>query len=272
MTSTSTVQLFEKASHALKYSKYRPVYPKSVVDTLLAYLSRLGCSQELVIDVGCGSGQSTFHLEAHFKRCTGVDISKAQIKAAQEKAKMRQNCNVSFAVGKATELPAEENTVDLVTIAQAWHWLPDHNKFYAECKRVLKPQGCLAVYGYGNVELANPAANDIVRNFYSKTLEGCWHSERQHIDNEYHEVKLPFNKTESYNTKMFKEMALTDFIGYVSSWSGYEKYCELHPENSELADMEVQIRSQLSVGKECTHEVKVDMHFPMFIILGQNTS
>ena len=268
----TTIHLFEKVSHALKYSKYRPVYPKSVVDTLLAYLARLGCSRELAIDVGCGSGQSTFHLEACFNKCIGVDISGAQIEAAREKAKMRPETSITFTVGKATELPAEENTVDLVTIAQAWHWLPDHHRFYEECKRVLKPQGCLAVYGYGNVELVNPAANVVVRNFYNSTLKGCWHSERRHIDSEYAEVNLPFRKTERHNLKMIKEMALTDFIGYVSSWSGYEKYCELHPENTELADMEVQLRSELAAGKEHAEEIQVNMHFPIFIILGQNNS
>ena len=65
---------------------------------------------------------------------------------------------------------------------------------------------------------------------------------------------------------MIKEMALTDCIGYVSSWSGYEKYCELYLENTELADMEVQLRS------EHAEETEVHKHFPIFIILGQNNS
>ena len=98
---------------------------------------------------GCGSGQGTFQLLEHFKQCLGIDISRAQVKEAQEKASsMEVKENVMFLVGDAAELPVESGTVDLVTAAAAWHWFPDKNKFYSECKRVLKQNGCLAVYSY----------------------------------------------------------------------------------------------------------------------------
>ena len=266
----ASIELFEKASHALKYSKYRPTYPTSLVDLLLGYISRRGASQDVVIDVGCGSGQSTFQLEDHFSRCIGVDISSAQIKEAREKARNRSRDNVTFMVGGATEIPVEANSVDLVTIAQAWHWLPDPSLFYSECKRVLKPNGCLAVYGYGNVHLRNDSANAFVKDFYVNTLNGCWHSERRHIDDEYSEVTLPFSNTERHDLVMSRETSLSDFIGYVSSWSAYEKYCELNPENTALSDMEAKIKAELTGENVCSsNDVKIDMSFPLFVILGQ---
>lgn len=42
----------------------------------------------------------------------------------------------------------DNETVDLITVGQALHWL-DVSKFYKEVERVLKKKGILAVYGYG---------------------------------------------------------------------------------------------------------------------------
>lgn len=39
---------------------------------------------ELVVDVGCGSGQGTRFLAAHFKKVVGTDISEAQIQEARD--------------------------------------------------------------------------------------------------------------------------------------------------------------------------------------------
>ena len=38
------------------------------------------------MDIGCGSGQSTFGLAPHFKKVLGLDISEAQIAEAKKKA------------------------------------------------------------------------------------------------------------------------------------------------------------------------------------------
>lgn len=39
---------------------------------------------ELVVDVGCGSGQGTRFLGEHFKKVVGTDISEAQIQEARD--------------------------------------------------------------------------------------------------------------------------------------------------------------------------------------------
>lgn len=44
-------------------------------------------------------------------------------------------------------MPVENNSIDLVTIAQAIHWV-NREKFYGECSRILKRNGVLALIGY----------------------------------------------------------------------------------------------------------------------------
>jgi ubiquinone/menaquinone biosynthesis C-methylase UbiE len=41
----------------------------------------------MAVDVGCGTGQSTFNLAPYFKRVLGIDYSDSQIKQAIKAAK-----------------------------------------------------------------------------------------------------------------------------------------------------------------------------------------
>ena len=262
------VRLFEEVTHAQLYSKYRPTYPRAVLDIISSFISKHGGGFGTVVDVGCGSGQSTFYLGGLFQRCVGIDISKAQVENAQRQCQENVQ-NVEFKVGDVSNLPVESETVDVVTCAQAWHWLNPAD-LYRECNRVLKPKGCLVVYGYGNVELTNKDCNRLVSNFYSSTLKGCWHQGRLHIDNLYKDVKLPYKVTERHDLSMHHVMSLPGFIGYVSSWSGYQTYCERNPGNTMLTDLQEGIKAVLEgTDLDRDQEAKVEMRFPVFVIMGQ---
>lgn len=266
----TTVRLFEEASHVTAYSKFRPTYPRALLEMVSSYILKNGGQMDVVVDVGCGSGQSTFYLQDTFKQCIGVDISKAQIREALKKCDERGCKNVRFMEGNALELPLESSSADVVTVAQAWHWMPDVEKFYSECKRVLKPRGCIAVYGYGNVRMLNDSCNALVRNFYCNTLQGHWHKERAHIDNEYIKVALPFGSVERHDIEMEKRFSLDDFIGYLSSWSGYQQYCKVNPGNKTLEDLCCNLAELLSSSEESSKsEVWLETKFPVFAILGQ---
>jgi len=47
----------------------------------------------------------------------------------------------------AEKLPVEENSVTLIQVATALHWL-NYEKFYRECDRVLVPGGVIAAFSY----------------------------------------------------------------------------------------------------------------------------
>lgn len=260
------IRLFEEASHARIYSQFRPSYPKAVLELITSFASRHGGSTELAVDVACGSGQSTFYLREHFKQCIGVDVSTAQIEEAKRKCSENSIENVHFKLGSDTEIPVDGGTVDVVTCAQGWHWFGDPKAFYKECVRALKAKGCLAIYGYGNVQVANKNCNTLVSNFYSKTLQGYWHERRGHIDNLYKTVDLPFKMKERHDLKMPHPTTLPNFIGYVATWSGYIAYCKRNPGNGMLEDLQKQLQEVLE--KEVEGEV-LEASFPVFMILGQ---
>ncbi len=95
-----------------------------------------------VLDVGCGGGQTVLRLkELHpHLQLTGIDLSKSQIKRAQQRAQ-RQGCAVPFEVANAQALPFPNESFDVVySFGSVKHW-PEPRQGITECWRVLKAGG-----------------------------------------------------------------------------------------------------------------------------------
>ncbi|NWI96487.1 TMT1 methyltransferase, partial [Pitta sordida] len=140
-----STQMFEGRGHAAVYQKYRFAPGKELQQTILSYLQeKKAVPAELVVDVGCGSGQGTHFLAEHFKKVVGTDISEAQIQEARDTSSMP---NVSYLVCPAEELPFQDGSVDVLTSFTAAHWF-DIGKFMREAERVVRPGGCVAISTY----------------------------------------------------------------------------------------------------------------------------
>ena len=92
-----------------------------------------------VLDLGAGTGKLTAALLTAGHRVLAVDPS-AQMLA--ERAAAAPGAQVR--VGAAEQIPADDACVDVVTVAQAWHWF-DGERAAAQCRRVLRRGGLLAV-------------------------------------------------------------------------------------------------------------------------------
>ena len=147
------IRLFEGQEHAKLYAQFRPTYPNGMYEEIVEYCTSGDKNRlplELAVDVGCGSGQSTRPLCRYFRHVIGSDVSEEQIKSAISQTADSESAEVSFHTGPGEDLHfVKDSSVDLITIAQALHWL-NLDLFYAEVKRVLKPNGVCAAYGYGN--------------------------------------------------------------------------------------------------------------------------
>ncbi|ELU09650.1 hypothetical protein CAPTEDRAFT_54831, partial [Capitella teleta] len=225
--SSAMSHLFTGSTHSHLYRLFRPNYPPELFLKIIDYCRDSKTQFQTCVDLGCGSGQSTFPLAPHFDQVFGVDVSESQIKEATKNTELTPARNVSFRVGSADDLTfLEPHSVDLITVAQTIHWL-DTRIFYAQCKQVLKPRGVLAVYGYGNVYLDNPVANSVISKFYRETLwdRGYWDDRRRHIDNSLADFSpLPFRgftRSVDDSLSMEKDMTLKDLVGYISTWSAY---------------------------------------------------
>ena len=165
---------------AKQYSQYRPHYTDEIARRIVSFCEQsqlhLTSKLDLMIDVGCGSGQSTSIFQPYFKEIIGTDVSPEQLKQAE---KQNKHSNIRYTEGSAEKIPAKNGSVDLVVVATAAHWF-DLPKFYQEVKRVLKPKtGCVAIIGYhsptANI-ISNPNENlkhksfQLIKNYIFKWL------------------------------------------------------------------------------------------------------
>ena len=245
--------------------RFRFSYPTELYDKMKVFLSDNGVGNDLMVDIACGSGQSTFPLSPVFKRCIGTDISEAQISYAKEKID-KHTPNVEFEVSSSDKLSFPDQSVDMISCAQAWHWL-DHSTTIPEVQRVLKKPGCVAIYGYSRPILENPKAEHLLDFFYESTLKGYWNPNRYLLDNQLSDTPFPYPLVEKHEINYKKKVPLSDFIGYIQSWSGYVAYCEKNPGNTALETLQKDIKNVLIEKDE---ENIMDVVVPYFLLLFVN--
>ncbi|XP_077998221.1 putative methyltransferase DDB_G0268948 [Glandiceps talaboti] len=234
-TATPFHNLWASGTIAEAYQKFRPTYPNEVLERILRFLAHKNPGPwRLAIDVGCGSGQSTRMLSDHFETVIGCDVSKAQLAEGKKGENPR---NVKYQLGSDSSIPAEDNSVDLVTSAMAAHWF-DLKKFYSEVDRVLKPNGCLALYGYERDRLdknRNGSKLSAVFDEYNFGILEEFRSERvMLVRNLYTDIALPYEEKERYDIVHDTKTTVADFVGYLSSWSYYHQYRTKYPDKADI--------------------------------------
>lgn len=118
---------------AEEYERSRPSYPDSTLDWLLPAGARN------VLDLGAGTGQ----LSRQLAQC-GLSVV-----AVEPSAGMRAELNsvlpyVQGLAGSAEHIPLPDASVDVVLVAQAWHWV-DTDQAVPEVARVLTTGGRLGL-------------------------------------------------------------------------------------------------------------------------------
>jgi SAM-dependent methyltransferase len=202
------------SGHAAEYARFRPTYPPE----LFAYLASLAPGRELAWDCATGNGQSAVGLAAHFERVHATDASAAQIEQAAPHER------VTYAVAPAERSGLPNAAADLVSIAQALHWVP-LDAFYAEALRVLKPGGVLAAWGYSLAHVT-PEIDAPIRHFYDETVGPYWPPERAHVDQEFRTLPFPLPEIATPPFTMRILWSLDDLIGYIGTWSATQKFTE----------------------------------------------
>ena len=199
------------SKQAADYAIFRPRYPRELFD----YLRTIAPTRQLAWDCGTGNGQAAVGLASEFDRVIATDASEKQIANAQPHE------HVEYRVAPAENSGIESETIDLIMIAQALHWL-DLDRFYAEARRVLKPDGVLAASAY-NLLRIEPAIDEIANRYYYEVVGPFWPPERQLVER-FADLPFPLDEIDAPKFEMTAQWSLEHLLGYLRTWSSTQRF------------------------------------------------
>lgn len=125
------------------YDQHRPKAPTAVITILTSYLGR---TPNLVVDVGCGTGLSSYVWLENAKRIIGFEPNDdMRGKALSLLPSLTEPERISFVKGYSDRLPLDAESADIVTCSQSFHWMEPVSTL-REFARVLQPGGIFAAY------------------------------------------------------------------------------------------------------------------------------
>jgi ubiquinone/menaquinone biosynthesis C-methylase UbiE len=210
------------SKHAADYASFRPTYSQELIDFVVSKVSIKG----MALDVATGNGQVAIRLSKHFNKVHAIDLSSEQIL----QAKPRQN--IKYHVALAENTPFEDQTFDLITVAQALHWFK-FDDFFREMNRIAKKGAILAIWGYGRSHV-DLEVDSLFNDFNLNLLGAYWDPERDFIETEYSDIKMPFIPFESPYFSITVNWTLEQYIKYIQTWSAVKHYMAEHSEDPTL--------------------------------------
>lgn len=208
MSQSVTLRFSERVGD---YTKYRPSYPDVAVEWVLreAHIQ----PQDAIADVGAGTGIMSGLLLRHGAHVYAVEPDPVMRAAAEAAHGGFKNYHSVDGTAESTKLADE--SVKLVTVAQAFHWF-DFVAAKHEFARILKPDGRVALFWNTRRSEANPFHQDYEAFFRT---HGTDYREVSHtrIDSQAFDEFFAHHRKQSFANR--QDLNLEGLLGRIKSCS-----------------------------------------------------
>ncbi len=192
---------------AADYDRYRPSYPDPLIDALAALRPRA------VLDVGCGTGKAARLLARRGLDVLGVEID-------PKMAAVAQSHGVRVEVAGFEDWDPARRTFDLITCAQAWHWV-DPAIGAPKAAALLRAGGTMALFW--NYEEIGDDSRVIVDGVYRELAPELLHEASNTPGDRADDLRRTgaFGDVTTQTFEWQRTLSATDWVGKVATQSNH---------------------------------------------------
>lgn len=149
-------EMFDKAAEY--YDKFRPGYPREIIETLVDKTKLSEKSKTL--EIGAGSGKATEYFKDYGFSIRCIEPGENLVKNGQ--IKYKEYSHIKFECGRFEEVELTSETYDVIYAAQSFHWVPQPIG-YQKCAKMLAENGNLALFWNMYLAYDNNEDNDLLK-------------------------------------------------------------------------------------------------------------
>lgn len=178
-----------------------------------------GIIRKLIISTVCSN-----QVVEYFDKVIATDASESQLQRAMAHPRVQYiHTPLTFTDDDIVSLFGDENSVDLVTVAQGVHWFDLPNLYSLVSRLLRKPGGVFAVWCYNHVEVS-PTFDPLALKFHDTTLP-FWDPNIKYVFDGYKALPFPFetvgfgSEGDPLPLEIPKELSFEGFLRMLRSWS-----------------------------------------------------
>lgn len=217
------------------YDRYRPEAPMLITKLLTQYLGR---NPQQVVDIGCGTGLSTFLWKDAAQSVIGIEPNPDMLSKAVHKLSQSEDAeSISFVQGFSNALDLADESTDIVTCSQSFHWMEPVSTL-KEVSRILRKGGIFAAYDCDWPLMLQPdielqynrlirKADDIVANLVSTADQAHKWDKEGHLQRIQASGAFSFSREIVFHTTEVCDAER--YIGLTLSQGGVQTVLKLNP-------------------------------------------
>ena len=118
-----------------------PIADMTAYETKIEKIKTYLTPEDVVLDIGCGTGTQCGDLAGHVKQVTGIDISRKLLAVAEQRRAERKLDNVAFLPNSLFDERFQPGSIDVVMAFYVLHFFEDIDAVFQRIHDLLKPDG-----------------------------------------------------------------------------------------------------------------------------------